>query len=307
MQINLQKYDFILIYFGMNIKLVKAFHITSRYKAPCMLISLLIIFYSATTPAFANQSQEGDTISKTKRVTCLVFGGGLQYGLYRDKGVAPFSFKGISYVPTIGLAIGDRDHTRLAISATTGIGIYEDELPPLLNFNTYDIYNTISIKYLFPLTTIGGDVWIGVGITNLLDVAVNPSYENAAAGISEFVGPEINIRHYHKPIATRNKVITFREELSLMPIAAMMRPGYAYIDNYTSRQPVMAALFDDYEWSMKVFGGIGTEIGFDIKTEAGNKIGISYRWSYYSSGESGQWRFDHSAHLINVDFYFKLN
>lgn len=286
----------------------RAVYITSRLKTSYMFILMLIIFSTVTFPLFAKQNHDDDSTHHSTSVykdVNLVFGGGFQYGIYRDNGVAPFCFKGLSVAPSFGLTYGDSYHTRFSITSTTSIGIYEDELPPLLNFSAYDIHNTISVNLLFPIKKCVKDLWIGGAITNFMDIAVNPNYENASVGISEFLGPEIVARLYQCPPTNRNAII-FHEELRLMPFAAVLRPGYAYIDNYTSRQPVLAALFDDYEWSMKFLAGIATDIGFDIKTGRGNRICVSYRWCYYSSGNSGQWRFDHATHLINIDFVFNL-
>jgi hypothetical protein len=57
---------------------------------------------------------------------------------------------------------------------------------------------------------------------------------------------------------------------------------------------------------MKPFAAISTDIGIDIITGEASRISFSYLWSYHSSGNSGQHRYDHATHLLAIDFFVKL-
>ena len=83
-------------------------------------------------------------------------------------------------------------------------------------------------------------------------------------------------------------------------------PGYAYIDNYTASQPVLGALFDDYQWHAKPLAALSSEIGISYTLMNDNKLELNYKWDYHSSGHSGYWRFDHAMHTLQFNFHFNL-
>ena len=150
---------------------------------------------------------------------------------------------------------------------------------------------TINNRFLF---------FVGVAMTNFLDVTVNTNYENASAGVSEMICPEVSFRVEGLLI---DNILACHAEAGIMPVAAVMRPGYSYIDNYTASQPVLASLFDDYQWHVKPLAGASADVGLDLTVGAGNRISLSYLWCYHTSGDADIWRFDHATHLVAVDLY----
>ena len=99
----------------------------------------------------------------------------------------------------------------------------------------FDIHNTLRIKWMQQVKKVNTNLFVGGGITNFLDVTVNTNYENAAAGGSEFFGPELHALFLQQAPRWLGRKVYFHEGVSLMPFAALLRPGYAYIDNYTAR------------------------------------------------------------------------
>ena len=280
---------------------------------------LLLITFSATT--MATSAQESDTSGRKTvilkkhdgvKTTSLRIGSAVGYGVYRDMGTAPLRFKGIVLQPNIGLEFCGMRSWTTNIDLFTSVGIFEDAVEPALNFGSFDISNTFRFKMTkriaHPLEPLS--LSAGFGAANFLDVTVNSEYENAATGISDFIGPELFLRAtlYLDDFLFKNKYdrpsLQMHTEIGLMPVAAVLRPGYAYIDNYTATQPVLSALFDEYEWNLKPFAGACSDIGFDIIYNYGNRISFSYLWAYHSSGNSGIWRFDHATHLFLIDFVF---
>lgn len=253
----------------------------------------------------------------------LQLGGMAGYGTFRDMGTAPLSFYGVQVQGTLGLHLlfhslcedakgyhGNQSPCarsyRMAFSVVshTAFGIMEDAVKPNFNFNAFDIHNTLRFKFLKAFKTDNPTLYWGVAMTNFLDVTVNPSYENSAAGVSNFLGPEIIGR-----INVETKwaaPIMFHGEVDLMALSAILRPGYSYIDNYSSSQPVLDALFSDFEVNIKPFAAISTDIGMDIVTGPASRISFSYIWSFHTTGGSGQHRFDHATHLLSIDFLIKL-
>lgn len=269
------------------------------------------------------------------KTTSVRLGGGMGYGMYRDLGTAPMRFKGLMIQPSVGIEWSGMRKWTTTIDNNSTVGVFEDAVEPKLNFGSFDISNTLRFKMRKHISS----VWsleeesklhlghedkhsidpkkhyvsfsAGFGAANFIDITVNPEYENASTGISEFFGPELMLRadlflntifdwwNYDKA----DKQI--HTEIGFMPLAAVMRPGYAYIDNYTASQPVLAALFDQYEWHLKPFAGLYTDIGVDFISTF-SRVSISYIWSYYSSGNGGASRFDHASHLFAIDFIIPI-
>lgn len=302
------------------------------------IIWLLIIFclsFSANAQSAQHAVDENNTLHNDYKYSSIIVATATGYGSYRDLGTAPISFNGMMLQPTVELEFGGNRSWIKTLSVNTSIGIFEDTPPPRLNFDAYDVCNTIQFKARKPLGVFQpaggnrglhldanstdklaegipvGELSFGIGVENFLDVTVNPAYENAAAGISEFLGPLLFLRadvylwslFKHNPKRFPKQM---HIELGTMPVAAVLRPGYAYIDNYTAAQPVLNALFDNFEWLAKPFAEIYSNIGFDIITGVGNRISISYLWTYLSSGNSDIWRFDHASHLLQVAFMVSL-
>ena len=274
------------------------------------------------------------------KTTSLRLGGGIGYGIYRDMGTAPMSFNGVMLEPVVGLEFGGMRRWITTVDAFNSVGVFEDAVAPKLNFGSFDISNTLRFKMqryfssLWAPWTVDEGLgkfhfgnededansekrhyaafYASFGAANFFDVTVNPEYENAAAGISEFIGPEFSVMaiFYLNSIFGNNNIdiaeLQLHTELGLMPVAAVLRPGFAYIDNYTASQPVISALFDNYEWHLKPFAGLYTDIGLDIMTGPFNCISLSYYWSYHSSGNGGASRFDHATHYFAIDFIIPL-
>ena len=304
--------------------------------------TLLITFFSALMPATAQESDTSQlkTVvlrhSSGYKTASLRIGSAIGYGVYRDLGTAPIRFKGTVLQPVIGLEFGGMRKWTTTIDIFTSAGIFEDAVEPKFNFGSFDISNTLRFKmrkYLAGLWSpekediddktelhFGNEdkypmvnkrhhasLSLGMGVANFFDVTVNSEYENAATGISEFIGPEVSLRADFYPdwISYDRFSKQFHTEIGVMPVAAVFRPGYAYIGNYTASHPVASSLLDEFEWRMKPFAGLYSDIGFDI-INGYNRISFSYLWSYHSSGDSGFWRFDHAIHLFLIDFTITL-
>lgn len=268
---------------------------------------MLLFFFCTATDGFAQESiatkfDQPDC----RRVWSLELGLAQGTAMFRDMGTAPISFNGILLQPYLGLHLGLGGKADISLISHTGIGFFEDAPKPDLNFSSYDIHNSLSLRYMGRVKPRSQTVnlFLGAALTNFIDITVNPNYENSAAGISEFLGPEAIFRVHLMP--RWSAPMLFHGELSLMPLAAVCRPGYSYIDNYTAQQPVIDALFSNFQWNIKPFAAITTDIGFDVVTGSGSHITLSYLWSYHTTGNSGYWRFDHATHTIAVDFFIKL-
>ena len=225
------------------------------------------------------------------------------YGTFRDIGTAPISFFGPALQSVVGIwQERSRWHFRLDIATT--LGYYEDAPKPHFNFTSFDISNSLRIAAMHLLNAHPrSSEWLGFGLANFLNVTVNTNYENAAAGISNFLGPEL---YFKELLHLGSSRWLFYGEVGMMPVAALLRPGYAYIDNYTAYQPVLSALFSNYRWNAKFLAGLSTEIGFLFHFLNSNRLQLAYRWELFSSGTVGCWRFDHAIHSLQCNLFFHL-
>ena len=307
-----------------NIIIINNSRRTIRTSVFCIWLPLLITFFTQKNEASAQQRDTSQLKSVYiqhsygYKTTSLRIGNALGYGVYRDMGTAPLQFKGAVLQPNIGLEFGGMRNWTTTIDLFTSAGVFEDAVEPKLNFGSFDISNTLRFKtrkYITSLRLFAKEnfthVSVGFGAANFFDVTVNSEYKNAAAGVSELIGPEVSLRADLDLKAIFNNASYdkfgkhFHAEIGLMPVAAIFRPGYSYIDNYTASQPVLSSLFDEFQWNLKPFAGLWSDIGFDI-INGYNRISFSYLWSYHSSGNSGAWRFDHATHLFLIDFTITL-
>ena len=94
----------------------------------------------------------------------------------------------------------------------------------------------------------------------------------------------------------------------ILPIGGLIdRPGYSFMDNYTSSISLTSTILSSYETTGMLFPGVSTDIGIRLNLLNGNKIGCSYRWDYLTTRNRGYYRFDNAFHTFTIDFMFKLN
>lgn len=94
----------------------------------------------------------------------------------------------------------------------------------------------------------------------------------------------------------------------ILPLGGFIeRPGYAFMDNYTSDINLTNTILSSYETLGMLFPGVSTDIGIRFNLLNGNKIGCSYRWDYLTTRNRGYYRFDNAFHSFTLDFMFKLN
>ena len=98
--------------------------------------------------------------------------------------------------------------------------------------------------------------------------------------------------------------LTAYGKLSLPLVGAVSRPGFAYIGNPTINA---SAVLADNELFAKFFPGASTELGLYLNLPNYNRLGLSYRWDYLTTGKKGIYRYDNALHAINLSFMFRVN
>ena len=153
-------------------------------------------------------------------------------------------------------------------------------------------------------------LWVGPALQNYFDIKEIAAMMNASTGVSGFMNlcAEGMLSYDFAFIRDHShNLLTAYGKLTLPVVGLVVRPGYAYMDNYTNDINVANTLLEDYETFGKWFAGASTDVGLNLNLLNGNRIGLSYRWDYLTTGHKGTYRFDNALHSININFMFNLN
>lgn len=153
-------------------------------------------------------------------------------------------------------------------------------------------------------------LWAGGAFQTYIDIKEIPSMMNASTGVTAFFNlcAEGMLSYDFAFIrGGSHNLLSAYGKLTLPMAGLVIRPGYAYMDNYTSDINTDNAFLEDYEAFGKIFPGIGTDMGLYLNLLNGNRIGLSYRWDYLTTGKKGIYRFDNALHSINLNFMFNIN
>lgn len=295
-----------------------------RLSKHCALVLLLITFAWTGNSARGQEHALGDALPENSKRPAIAASGvwlnvglGLGGGVYRDMGTAPLRYRGATLLPQVGVRWQREGLWNYHFENYTGLGIYKRRVTKGLAAEAFDVNNTLratAYRRLGTLPSTGREgrrtpveLRLGVGLRNFLDVTINTNYDNATAGVSELAGAELTLRARQGMRLWHRRPVYWHAECGLVPVAMALRPGYAYVDNYTASQPVSSSFFDDFEWAVKPLAGLTCSVGIELALGAtGNSMEIDYRWNYYSTGKSGAWRFDHATHRLCLGFNIKL-
>ena len=153
-------------------------------------------------------------------------------------------------------------------------------------------------------------LWAGGAFQSYIDIKQIPAMMNASTGVTGFFNlcAEGMLSYDFAFIrGGSHNLLSAYGKLTLPLAGVALRPGYAYIDNYTSEIDMSDAFMEDYEAFGKTFPGLRTDIGLYLNLLNGNRIGLSYRWDYLTTGKKGTYRFDNAIHSINLNFMFNIN
>lgn len=153
-------------------------------------------------------------------------------------------------------------------------------------------------------------LWVGPALQNYFDIKSISGMMNASTGVSGFMNLCAEGMLSYDFAFIRNgshNLLTVYGKLTLPVAGLVLRPGFAYMDNYTNDINLANTMLSDYVLFGKWFPGVGTDIGLNFNLLNGNRIGFSYRWDYLSTGHKDVYRFDNAIHALNINFMFNLN
>ena len=225
---------------------------------------------------------------------------GANYAQCFDKGTVPFRNKGFGANANGGVTI---EWGRCHVQAE-GQGIYSELDFP--NGTAIDV--NITTEFLYHLSRINRlNFWVGGTLHGFADIKNIPALMNAASSVSMFGNLCATGMLQYGFAFNREKTHTWLTafgKLSLPLVGAVSRPGYAYIGNPTINND--AWLSDNVTFA-KFFPGASTELGLFLNLLNSNRIGLSYRWGYLTTGKKNDYRYDNALHAINLTFMFRVN
>ncbi|MGP1447187.1 MAG: hypothetical protein ACTTKO_06635 [Candidatus Limimorpha sp.] len=245
----------------------------------------------------------------------LNFGSGFGILQSYDAGASPLQYRGIAFNLQTGMSVEWKNFRFLCDLQTVG-AMTRNSLQPILKYSAYacGIDGKLSVIHLLADRQQNRlRFWGGGALGSYFDLKFFPALMNASFCMSSFVNLnaegrveyDFSFGKYHE--AETPWPWTAFGQLSLPLLSSVSRPGFAYMDNYTSSIQMAKTLFSSYQSRLKPLAGIATEIGLAYHLKNKNQIAFSYRWHYLSTGKTGYYRFDNSEHLINIVLLFNLN
>lgn len=221
-----------------------------------------------------------------------------------DNGTIPFRYMGVG--GNFGLGI-TAEWRRCHVQNETRVSC------SILETNGYSIGIDSKTEFLYRFYDSKRNrlhLWMGGAFQTNYDIREIPSMMNAATGATVFrnLCAEGLLSYDFAFIRGGSHNLLGAYGKLVLPLTGLAtRPGYAYLDNYTSDIDLSNTLFQDYETFGKMFPGLSTNIGLYFNLLNGNRIGFSYRWDYLSTGKNGTYRYDNALHSVNLNFMFNIN
>lgn len=241
-------------------------------------------------------------------------GWGIGYAHMRDMGVSPLSYGGPAISPTIGFRCEGRPwHWGADIQL---VGSYlEDPVHPKHNFSTIEGIARLSMhmQRLVYSQNLGKQtlrLFVGATADEWFEIHHDPQFRNSSTGISNFIMPTVtfgaDMVFGAAPYRPDGRMM-LKGNMAIAPVALVMRPGYAYIGNYTSSHTPYDATLDNYMWHLTGIPHLQTSTGVTFPLANGNRIGLTYQWTLTTTHNKGSHRFDSATHLARLTFDFMLS
>lgn len=247
-------------------------------------------------------------------VTLSLFGGP-SYAALRDLGTSPIVYDGLQLQEGLAVKVDLQYWSFSGIISGRG-GAYTSRLLPLkkASFSIYGGSLDFALRADRLLWRSLSDCWhlsVGASLDNYTSLFNASRYMNASFSLNDFLLPNFHLRmEYTIPdnesIAKLGGWFSAHAEVSLSPFGLAYRPGFSYLDNFTSTTSRTDYLFSSYQCLFTWLPALSSNIGVHFNLRTGNRIGISYQWDYLTSRNCGFYRYDDASHFILVDFQILL-
>ena len=257
---------------------------------------------------------ESQTAGQTRYM--LTFRNGAGYGSFRDVGTSPRPYEELSIGPGLVFSAELKGWTFAGGFETLG-GLSTSKVKALIKKQQYTGYFGAGDVFVEARKTIWRNLeetWkidLGGGLSNYTRVSYASKFQNASFALSDLFQPYFIFRAEYTIADTRSMAklpgwFSAFGELRIAPIGLTYRPGFAYIDNYTSGRETADYIFSSYRTGVAWLPYTSMAAGVRFNLRSGNRIGLAYRWSYRSTHGSDYWQYDEARHQIMVDFIFLL-
>ena len=243
------------------------------------------------------------------RVPIYLTGGGcLGVTEFYDAGVSPLHYLGFALGVDFGLTV-EWKKCRITLDNTVGgclaAGNKADSKAGAFGIT---INNRIGFLYRVSEPADGLRLWVGGSFNPYTDIRINQKMMNAAVGLTSMYAMDGNFRlEFDIPSRRRTDLFMLFADITLPLVALGERPSYAYVYNATSSSDPVEYVLDGYEGFAKAMPGATTDIGIFFNLKNRNRIGLSYRWDYWTTRHASVHRFDNAYHTVNLKFMFNIN
>ena len=253
-------------------------------------------------PEFQSLRPQLNNPTQSKVPIWLDFCVGANYADCFDKGTIPFRYTGFGANAIGGITIEwGRFHIGQEVQ-------FFYNLLSNVNGSSTDVNLTTEFLYRFHDSPKNlWHYWVGGQLQTFVDMKDIPLLMNAASSVSLFGNLcATGMLKYDFAFnrAMSHHWLTAYGKLSLPIVGVVNRPGYAYIGNPTINENAWLESSDTFA---KFFSGASTELGLYLNLCNDNRIGLSYRWDYLTTGKKGAYRYDNALHSINLSFMFRVN
>lgn len=152
-------------------------------------------------------------------------------------------------------------------------------------------------------------LWGGGGLDEYFHFTYLPELMNASYSLTDFLSLSVCFTVEYDFSLRKGKAykpFTAFGSLNLPFAGIALRPGFSYMENYNDNLNTLEFLMDTYTLQGIAFSGVSVSTGIACTLKNHNRIGLSYDWTYRSSGNSGVYRFDHARHLLALSFSMNL-
>ena len=266
-------------------------------------VALLLLF-----PVLFAMGQK--TSLEHSRVPIYLTGGGcLGATEFYDAGVSPLHYLGFALGVDFGLTV-EWKKCRITLDNTVG-GCLAAGNKADSKAGAYGITINNRVGFLYRVAAPADGklrLWVGGSFNPYTDIRINRKMMNAAVGLTSMYAMDGNFRlEFDIPSRRRTDLFTLFADVSLPFFAFGTRPGYAYVYNATSSDDPVEYLLDSYEAFAIAMPGNTTDIGIFFNLKNRNRIGLSYRWDYWTTRHASIHRFDNAYHTVNLKFMFNIN
>ena len=230
---------------------------------------------------------------------------GSHYADCYDVSTVPFAYHGVGRDYGVGFNIEwGRCHLR------PGFRMINSTLAnPAGNATDYD-FSTEFLYRVYDNNSNRLHLWAGATLGGFVDIKSIPSLQNAATTISIFGNlGATGLMQYDFAIdkSKNHPWLTTYFKLNMPLYGIANRPNFAYVGNPAINQELTETLFGCKETFGKFFLGVNTDLGLYLNLLNGNRIGLTYRWDYLTTGKKGTYRYDNAIHSFNLSFMFRIN